>query len=131
MLYHALKLYKLSPELRWVAGGYIWAVDQVVDLLPDDDCPAGLRSPFSVLNGSRSPPRRPTLSSVSEAGDPPVDDLRTRVMKSGAVPISETDVYVLSDPASTGPITREKVPFVQHGELEKLVVNVMLVVFVP
>ena len=52
-------------------------------------------------------------------------------MESGAVPISETEIHVLSDPALTGPVTREKVPFVQCGEMEKLVVNVMLVVFVP
>lgn len=116
----------------------MWDVDQMVDLTNGDDDSAGLRSPFSVLNGKRSlassmgsPPRRPTLGSVSENGDPPAVDLRTRVMKSGAVPVSETDIYVLSDPASTGPITKEKVPFVQHCDLEKLVVNVLLVVFVP
>ena len=34
LLYHALKVYKLAPEIRWTAGGYIWAPDQTVDLKP-------------------------------------------------------------------------------------------------
>jgi len=29
-LYHALKLFRLTPELRWSAAGYIWPVDKTV-----------------------------------------------------------------------------------------------------
>ena len=35
ILYHALKLYKLLPELRWAAGGYIWPVDRTVEWGPE------------------------------------------------------------------------------------------------
>lgn len=112
----------------------MWPVDKVIDFQSDDESMSpAMRSPFSILNGSRNvtSPRRTSLSSVSEAGDPPIEDLRTKVIKSGAVPISETNIFVLSDQALTGPISKVKVPFVQNGELEKLVVNALIVVFVP
>ena len=32
MLYHSLRLYKLVPELRWAAGGFIWPTTATVDL---------------------------------------------------------------------------------------------------
>ena len=34
MLYQALQFYKLTPELRWTAGEYIWPIDEMVKL-PD------------------------------------------------------------------------------------------------
>ncbi|TCD65304.1 hypothetical protein EIP91_002829 [Steccherinum ochraceum] len=141
ILYHALKLYKLSPELRWTAGGYIWALDQVVDLSPSetDEEPQTAttgsgRIPFAVLNGTRpqavASPLRTSFStaSSSESGE---DDMRTRVKKSGAVSLSDAEIVVLSDSTLTAPISKERVFFVQGGELEKLVVNIMLVVYVP
>ena len=133
LLYHALKLYKLAPELRWTAGGYIWALDQVVDLAPseaDDGSPTGSgRIPFAVLNGTRSvaSPLRSSFSTASESGE---DDMRTRVKKSGAVALTDAEIVLLSD-ASLGPVSKERVFFVQGGELEKLVVNILLVVYVP
>lgn len=143
LLYHAMKLYKLAPELRWSAGGYIWPVDRIVECSDDIDpmipipraMPGGIitdgpyRSPttpgvFSPMNIT------PELNSVEveERGN-----LRWRVENSGAIPIAEADIMVMSlDLNSPGvAVTKERVPFVSGGQLDKLVVNVMLVVFVP
>ncbi|CAL1709813.1 unnamed protein product [Somion occarium] len=130
VLYHALKLYKLAPELRWSAGGYLWGVDQVVDLMSDldDGTASGTpRAPFAIVNGS-SPLRR-TMSNASD--DTAVEDMRTKVEKSGAVTLAEAEVIVLSDTTLAGAITKERVPFVQGNELEKLVINILMVVYVP
>ncbi|KZT00708.1 uncharacterized protein LAESUDRAFT_732021 [Laetiporus sulphureus 93-53] len=132
LLYHAIKLYKLSPELRWTAGGYIWPVDKTVELLSDlSESPNGshARMPISVINGGRLPGT--FNSSTLEPDGQEDDDLHRRVQKSGAVPIAETDIVLLNDFSVTGPITKERVPFAQGRDLEKLVVNVLMVVFVP
>ncbi|KAI0649899.1 hypothetical protein C8Q79DRAFT_997888 [Trametes meyenii] len=136
ILYHALKLYKLSPELRWTAGGYIWAVDQTVEFAneaAESPTASVARQPLSVLSGARLPPIRGPFSSGSEPGEDEVDDLRHRVMKSGAVPLVETDIVIVSDIVTfPGLIAKERVPFVSAlGEIEKLVVNVLMVVYVP
>lgn len=79
------------------------------------------------------PPIRGPFSSASEPGEDEVDDLRHRVVKSGAVPINDTDIMIVSDIVTfPGVIAKERVPFVSGlGEIEKLVVNVLLVVYVP
>ena len=136
ILYHALKLYKLSPELHWSAGGFVWAVDQIVDLSADpvEDSPppqpSSGRIPFAVLNGARSvaSPLRASFSTASDSGE---DDMRTRVKKSGAVSFSDADIVILSDSTLSAPVAKERAFFVQSGELEKLVVNILLVVYVP
>ncbi|KAK7678715.1 hypothetical protein QCA50_018297 [Cerrena zonata] len=131
VLYHALKLYKLNPELRWSAGGYIWGVDQVVDLLtPAEDSPTATtpRTPYAIINGS-SPLRRTTSNASDDTAV--VEDMRTKVEKSGAITLAEAEVIVLSDTTLTAPITKERVPFVQGNELERLVVNILMVVYVP
>ncbi|OSD01068.1 hypothetical protein PYCCODRAFT_1413425 [Trametes coccinea BRFM310] len=136
VLYHALKLYKLAPELRWTAGGYIWAVDQTVEFANETaDSPTASvgRQPLSILSGARMPPIRGPFSSGSEPGEDDADDLRQRVVKSGAVPITDTDITIVSDIVTfPGLITKERVPFVSSmGEIEKLVVNVLMVVYIP
>ena len=86
-------------------------------------------------NGARGMPplRGPFSSSASEPGEEELEGLRARVLKSGAIPIVDTDIRILSDQiAYPGVIAREKVPFVSSvGDMEKLVVNVLLVVYVP
>jgi len=136
VLYHAIKAFKLAPELRWTAGGYIWPVDQTVEFPSEAESPkqVNARMPFSVLNGGRitSPKMRTSFSTPpSEAGSDEADDLRSRVQKSGATPLAQTDIMLLSDVTFPGPISKERVPFVSNGEMEKLVVNVLMVVFVP
>ena len=139
ILYHALNLYKLSPELRWTAGGFVWPVDQMVEIVNENpDSPTasvGRASLSGFSNGSRSMPpiRGPFSSSASEPGEDETDDLRQKVVKSGAIPLAEADIQLLSDHVTfPGVIAREKVPFVSSmGEMEKLVVNVLMVVYVP
>lgn len=137
LLYHALKLYKLCPELRWTAGGYVWPVDQVIDLVSESpETPVG-RMPLALLAGAQSntsSPVRATFNGKPMSAsyeDAHLEAVREMVQKSGAVLLSDAGVYVLSDPALLGTVSKERVGFVQDGELEKLVVNVLLVVYVP
>lgn len=135
-MYHALKLYKLEPELRWSAGAYVWPVDQTVDFNVEivDSPIITSASPRNSVHGNltsrqnTSSPLR-SVSSISEDGS--TEDLRTKVERSGAVPITAAGITVLSATSSPGGVGKERVPFVQAGELEKLVVNVLLVVYVP
>jgi len=138
LLYHAMKLYKLAPELRWTAGGYIWPVDRIVECSDDiEPTVPGLRAmPGSIM--SDGPYRSPTMQGVFSNISPELnpieveDNLRWRVENSGAVPLAEAEIMVMSlDLNSPGvAVTKERVPFVSGGQLEKLVVNVMLVVYV-
>jgi hypothetical protein len=118
MLYHAFKLYKLAPELRWTAGPYIWPVDRVVDMAAE------------LLE--RSPGRRHPFSAH---GDAPADEefaaIAHRVVASGGVPLAQAEVTVLSDKLAGGPVSKERVPFVTGGALDRLVVNILLVAYVP
>ncbi|KAF8331787.1 hypothetical protein F5887DRAFT_984170 [Amanita rubescens] len=133
LLYHSLKLYKLSPELQYTAGGYIWPVDRIVDLLGDVEHsrPAfpGSTSFFVAHRPSDQVPMRGTFSVYSDADDEEMATLRARVETSGAVPLSEAEVTILSEPAPVA--GRERVYFVSQADLEKLVVNVLIVIFVP
>ncbi|KAH7883117.1 hypothetical protein F5I97DRAFT_179657 [Phlebopus sp. FC_14] len=139
LLYHALKLYKLVPELHWAAGGYIWPIDRTVECGNDStDSPttAGMMS----FAGYGSPTRRTVpMRPMSYYGDPEdeaelmraeAELMRMRVEESGAVPLSEAEIFILSDWVP-GPMSKEKVHFVSNGELERLIVNVLLVTYVP
>ena len=163
LLHHALKLYKLTPELHWTAGGYIWPVDRVVEC-SDDFSPTSTSKPSSISNPLDGPYRSPTMMHVnmlhspmmglslgSPMTSPPMtvpismpdpvlmeeDNLRWRVENSGAVPLAEEDILLMAtpDPAGgpplLGPVSKEKVPFVSGGQLDKLIVNVLIVAFVP
>ncbi|KDQ56563.1 hypothetical protein JAAARDRAFT_58859 [Jaapia argillacea MUCL 33604] len=132
MLYHAMKLYRLVPELRWYAGGYIWPLDRTVECVHELDT-SEARMPITVLNGPRGTPAvRGAFGNYGDAEESEVDDLRCRVEDSGAVPLADTDIIILTDfNSSPGPVGRERVPFVSNGTLEKLIVNVLLVVYVP
>ncbi|KAJ7263624.1 hypothetical protein B0H12DRAFT_1012294 [Mycena haematopus] len=143
MLWHALKLFKLAPALHWTAGGYIWPIDRPVEIFDDEPPPASSRlnnQPLSMLSqpmqgafsNSHSPVISPRMPSASPAS-PPMDMLRLRVESSGAIPLAEADVHLLTDwraaPENAG-VGRARVHFVSGGMLERLVVNVMLVAFV-
>ena len=139
MLHHALKLYKLTPELRWTAGGYIWPVDRVVEC-SDDLSPTTTSPPVPAPYPLDGPYRSPTmmqanmlhspmmnLSLGSPMASPPMtipvpmpdleeDNLRWRVENSGAVPLGEEEILLMAtpDPAGgpplLGPVSKEKVP---------------------
>ena len=86
------------------------------------------------LSGSSNGSRRGLFSSsASEPGEEEAEGLRAKVVRSGGIPIADTDIRVLSDQITfPGVISREKVPFVSPvGDMEKLVVNVLMVVYVP
>lgn len=66
----------------------------------------------------------------SEVGSD-ADNIRSRVEHSGAIPIADAEISILTDWNTPNPIVgKERVPFVSGGELDKLVVNVLIVVYV-
>ncbi|KAF5344606.1 hypothetical protein D9758_013896 [Tetrapyrgos nigripes] len=154
LLYHALKLYKLVPELHWSAGGYIWPVDRTVEIADEQThggSPASRMAALSLLERDsqqrRGMPGTPAVrgpfsiagSVYSDAGlsaheeDLAIrDSLRFRVQESGAVPLAESEIVLMTDwNLPTQVVGKERVPFVAGGEMEKLVVNALMVVFVP
>jgi hypothetical protein len=58
--------------------------------------------------------------------------LRARVEESGAIPLADAEVTLLTDwrAPENAPVGKARVHFVSEGMLEKLVVNVLLVAFV-
>ena len=128
LLYHSLKHYNLDPELHWTAGGCIWPVDRTVDCSTD----AFGRSPgkshgFPAVRGGFATPG-------SYATDPSTDEaerMRCRVENSGAIPLYQLDIILLTDWDSRWPVGKEKVGIVSGSELEKLVVNVLMVTYIP
>ncbi|KAF9001182.1 hypothetical protein BDQ17DRAFT_1492196 [Cyathus striatus] len=138
LLYHAFKMYKLTAEFRWTAGGYVWPTDRIVEYHGEDIIkPMMSGRPFGVVNGSRMgiPPVRGAFSSGYPIADPGMDHaeaIRLIVEGSGAIPVEEAGITVLTDWTNPAPVIgKERVPFVSAGELERLVVNVLLVVFIP
>ena len=61
-------------------------------------------------------------------------NLQHRVEQSGAIPLAEADIVLLADKdmsgTMSGTISKERVPLVSNGLLDKLVVNILLVVYV-
>ncbi|KAF4576214.1 hypothetical protein EYR40_000453 [Pleurotus pulmonarius] len=137
VLYHAMKYYSLVPELHWTAGGYIWPIDKTVEL-SNEDIPLVTsghgRKAMGVVNGGHrnSPAMRGAFSTY---GDPDADGgemLRMRVEDSGGIPLADADIVVCTnwDPNAPPAIGKARVPFISGGELERLVVNVLMVVYV-
>ncbi|KAI5119467.1 hypothetical protein M0805_007201 [Coniferiporia weirii] len=153
LLYHSLRLYKLLPELRWAAGSYIWPVDSTVV------CGSFVRgSPYASLH-TRSPVAHPmspngrhrrVYSGIPRNGislyrdsdstdeeelerEQEAGALRNSVEDSGGVLLTQEGIRILADDALNGSdsVTKERVPYVSAGGLDKLVVNVLLVVYVP
>ena len=95
-----------------------------------------LHSPMMGLSLS-SPLSSPPMTIPVPIPDTEEDNLRWRVENSGAVPLVEEDILLMvtPDPAGgpplLGPVSKEKVPFVSKGQLDKLIVNVLMVAFVP
>lgn len=58
------------------------------------------------------------------------DVIRLRVEESGAIALADAEISILSDWAP-GLMTKERVYFASGGELEKLLVNVLMVTYVP
>ena len=92
-----------------------------------------LNSGVITFGGSRGMGGPAARAAFNAYGEPEqdIDSLRARVEDSGAVPLAEAEITILSDWQAAVPISKERVPFVSNGELEKLVVNVLLVTYVP
>lgn len=109
LIYNAFKLHKLSPELHWTAGGYIWPADRTLEEFGND-----------IPN--------------SNPYNQQFDAIRSRVEASGAVSLQKANITILSDWSNlnVAPVKGEqRVYFVSNGELEKLVVNALVVIYVP
>lgn len=112
LVYNAFKLHKLLPELHWTAGGYVWPVDRTLEDFGDDI----------------------TANAHNPINNPEIDAIRWRVEASGAVSLQKANITVLSDwsTLNVAPVKGEqRVYFVSNGELEKLVLNVLVVIYVP
>lgn len=98
-------------------------------------------SPYSGGSGGRRSARSraaATRSVYSSYGDEVEEaeegiiNLRHRVEDSGAIPLIEADIAVLTDKSVMGgAISKERVPIVVHGALDMLVVNILMVVYIP
>ena len=117
LVYNAFKLHKLSPELHWTAGGYIWPADRTLEDFGDE-----------IVGGAANPTNHPMVRNQE------YDPIRSRVEASGAVTLSKANITVLSDwtTLNVAPVKGEqRVYFVSNGELEKLVLNALVVIYVP
>ncbi|KIK68427.1 hypothetical protein GYMLUDRAFT_154244 [Collybiopsis luxurians FD-317 M1] len=135
LIYHAIKLYKLVPELHWTAGGYIWPVDRTVEITEQSptllDAPRGHRTGSPPVRGLFSHAGSVRTGSVSGSVyyDSDEETLVSRVQHSGAIPLAEADITILTDWNDPTPVVgKERAPFVVGGELDKLVVNALIVI---
>ncbi|KAF4613027.1 hypothetical protein D9613_010828 [Agrocybe pediades] len=147
LLFEAFKFHKLTPELHWTAGGYVWAADKTLELFGDDPRDQGTNNPLKTIspaygrapfgNSINGPSVHPVRGAFGSFPDPnygadETETIRMRVQQSGGVAIADANITLLTDYKNPAPsVGREKVFFVSKGELEKLVVNVLLVVYVP
>ncbi|KAF5392499.1 hypothetical protein D9757_002162 [Collybiopsis confluens] len=138
LIYHAIKLYKLVPELHWTAGGYIWPVDRTIEIAEQTptllDAPARGRMGSPPVRGMFASSASTRVGSVSgsvypESDEEIADALRSRIPQNGAIPLTEANITILTDWNDPAPIMgKERVPFVVGGELDKLVVNALMVI---
>ncbi|KIY72072.1 hypothetical protein CYLTODRAFT_429157 [Cylindrobasidium torrendii FP15055 ss-10] len=126
VIYHALKLFKLQPILRWTAGGYIWQPEETVEALTEDRTMPIAPMATPMMGNIYSPMRAP-ISMPAEPVDE-VTTIRQRIEASGAIPLTEADITVLADGVSTP--AKERVPFVSGPQLEKLCINALIVFYV-
>lgn len=174
LLYQAFKLYKLSPELQWTAGGYVWPANTAIQF-PTQDITSRHQSATNALFTARTPgfhvqrrgygvptcersPRffsqklTPLIIQTATGGkhelvEAEVDILRAKIEETGGILLVDTGIQICTEsegspnlptpygmPKPALPLTKvgtEHVYFVLAGELEKLVVNTLLVVYIP
>lgn len=132
-MYHAVKIYKLQPQLRYCAGGFIWPVDKPALILDDKRGPQSA-TPFNRAGRSRSLTRDSQMQSYQRRQEFEEDaDLADKVQRGGAVPLADENIFLLHSPEQ-GHIAKERVPFLANdaeNSLDHLYVNVVLVVFIP
>lgn len=144
ILYHAVKIYKLQPQLRYCAGGYIWPVDKPALIIDGGGRGPQSATPFKRAGRSRSL-TRDGRSQSNLGGSRELQvyqrrqeheedaDLADKVQRGGAVPLADENITLLHSPEQ-GHIAKERVPFLAsdaENTLDHLYVNVVLVVFIP
>lgn len=99
----------------------------------DETDPSGVRMPtIAPRRTASAPPVRGAFNIYPEVGgEEDVERLKTRIEASGAILLSDAEITILQDWNSSIPTGKERVPFVSGGELEKLVVNVLMVAYIP
>ncbi|EIW79443.1 hypothetical protein CONPUDRAFT_137821 [Coniophora puteana RWD-64-598 SS2] len=70
ILYHALKIYKLAPELHWAAGDFIWPIDRAVDTEAHDGSDPTSQLPSSVPRTGTTPPSFPVPALPTPVASP-------------------------------------------------------------
>jgi hypothetical protein len=151
MLFNAVKLYNFKTEFRYTAGGYVWSSHHTIQLLPLSELPHspplsessdGVRRTSSTRSKSSHSSDNRRRNSNSEEDDdqvllgrPFIDDgsqqsIQSQVIASGAIPITETGVFILtaSSRRIQGPVTKLPIAFISSGILSRLWVNVLLIV---
>jgi hypothetical protein len=84
------------------------------------------------FRGASSLPARGSFS--QNPNDQEFDAIRSRVEASGATSLVDANITVLNDWSTLNAaplIGRQRVYFVSNGELEKLVLNVLVVIYIP
>lgn len=151
VLFHAVKLYGFNVELRYTAGGFIWSAPSTIQLAPADvpisptssssstslplDQPHERRRALSISLSRKDV--APHLRSSSEEEErlrntPPESQqsVKSQVLASGAQKLVDAGVLALTAPSRRvqGPVTRLPVPFIANGAMNRLWVNVLMVV---
>jgi len=150
VLFHAVKLYGFDVELRYTAGGFIWAAPHTIQLIPGDaplsptssssssslhDQPTGRRRALSISLSQKdvAPHLRSSLDEEERMRNTPPESqhsVKNQVLASGAQKLVDAGVLALTAPSRRvqGPVTRLPVPFIANGAMNRLWVNVLMVV---
>ena len=128
LLFHALKLYKLSPEIFWASGEYIWPADCVVSSGPHPKYP-GRHGPARSM--ARSTSQRYHLGLTSDTDEEGPGVLHGHIEDSGAVRIVDAGISVISEKEMfPGKSCKERVLYITASKVEKLLISALLVVYV-
>lgn len=107
-------------------------MDRVVDL-SNFDPPALVPGRVSSYGGASprpTPAIRGAFSAYFDTGTDETNVLKSMVEGSGAIALTDAGITLLSD-YTDALVGKERVPFVSSSGLDKLVVNALIVVYVP
>ena len=128
MLFHALKLYKLSPEVYWASGEYIWPADCVVATGAHRKYSGRQMQPRSM---ARSTSQRFYIGHPSDTEEEGPGILRGHIEESGAVRILDAGITIISEKEIfPGKSSRERVLYISANKVEKLMISALMVVYV-
>ncbi|KAF9001111.1 hypothetical protein BDQ17DRAFT_1244798 [Cyathus striatus] len=126
LLYHAIKMYKLSPQFCWAAHDYMWPAGHVVELREQGQSKTESsvrRMPSGVMNGWKHLSNRATKHRDDEPS------VALLLETNGAIAISDANVDVLAGRGSEE--GGERMPFISGGQMCDIRIHVLLTVFIP